>query len=35
MFNPPANPDDTHMILRDLPIEWHALRIVATAFRIE
>jgi len=35
MFSPPANPDDTFMILRDLPVEWHALRIVATAFQVD
>ena len=35
MFSTPANPDDTFMILRDLHVGWHALRIVATAFQTE
>ena len=35
IFKPPTDPYDRSMILRDLPVEWHALRIIGTAFKTE
>jgi len=35
IFNAPSTEDVTFMILKDLPVEWHALRIVTTAFETE
>ena len=35
LFNAPSTEDVTFMILKDLPVEWHALRIATTAFETE